>query len=135
MSFGLPSQYTTEPDHAAGKIMIRETSPAEPERKIIFSPRERGGFLKREEVWQPVAGKWDVDTRDVIKHLAVQDAGIEGRVIIEEMQRFGADRRTIYNPTEDGFMKHETAYRDSMGRFWERDKKQISHLSIDRPDE
>ncbi len=69
-TFGLPTQYTTEPDHAADQITIRETSPTEPERKIIFSPRERGGFLKREEVWQPTAGKWHIVARDVIKHLS-----------------------------------------------------------------
>jgi hypothetical protein len=134
-TFGLPTQYTTEPDHAADQITIRETSPTEPERKIIFSPRERGGFLKREEAWKPVPGKWKIVSRDVIKHLAVQDVGIEGRVIIEEMQRFGADRRTIYDPDGHGFIKQETAYRDSVNGFWELDKKEISHLSIDRPDE
>jgi hypothetical protein len=134
-TFGLPSEFVSGPEHDADCIIIRETSPTDPERKVIYKPRDRDGFLKREKVWKPVPGKWKIVARDVIKHLAVQDVGIEGRIIIEEMQRFGADRRTIYDPTEGGFTKHETAYRDSKNGFWELENKEISHLSIDRPDE
>jgi hypothetical protein len=134
-TFGLPSEFVSAPDHDADCIIIRETSPTDPERKTIYKPRDRDGFLKREKVWKPVPGKWKIVSRDVIKHLAVQDVGIEARVIIEEMQRFGADRRTIYDPDDHGFVKQETAWRESINGFWELDKKEISHLSIDRPDE
>jgi|APHM01.1.fsa_nt_gi hypothetical protein len=66
-----PTDYTTEPN-PDDRIVIHEASRHGPDRRTVYSPREHGGYIKREEAWRQSINDWHIMGREVVSNLAVE---------------------------------------------------------------
>jgi hypothetical protein len=66
-----PTEYTTEPN-PDDRIVVHEASRHGPDRRTVYSPRERGGYIKREEAWRAAIDDWHTTGREVVSNLAVE---------------------------------------------------------------
>ncbi|WP_254768259.1 hypothetical protein [Salinilacihabitans rarus] len=60
---------------ARDTITIRWTPPDARPRRLVFEPRDAGGWLRREEVWRDVDGegpRWTVTGEEIVSNVGLE---------------------------------------------------------------
>jgi len=71
MSSTIPTvEVATEDDD--DRLVVHESKRHGPDRRIIYEPRPRGGYVKTTTAWRESIGAWHETGREIVENLAVE---------------------------------------------------------------
>jgi len=54
------------------RLVVHESKRHGPDRRIIYEPRPRGGYVKRVTAWRESIGAWHETGHEIVENLAVE---------------------------------------------------------------
>jgi len=58
----------THPD----ATIVRERVADGPTRRIVYAPRDAGGYLRREQLWRESLGRWHTTGTEIVTDLTIE---------------------------------------------------------------
>jgi len=74
MSSTIPT-VETDTEDGDDRLVVHESKRHGPDRRIIYEPRPRGGYVKRVTAWRESIGGWHETGREIVETLAVEPPG------------------------------------------------------------
>jgi len=71
MSSTIPT-VETDTEDGDDRLVVHESKRHGPDRRIIYEPRPRGGYVKTTTAWRESIGGWHETGREIVETLAVE---------------------------------------------------------------
>jgi len=59
-------------EEADDRLVVHESKRHGPDRRVIYEPRPRGGYVKRVTAWRDSINDWHETGREIVENLAVE---------------------------------------------------------------